>query len=213
MPFCAIVPPYILSRLAQSEPRAGHVAEAAKLTLELTARLGAERRKPPVQTLEETARAIERACVRIIYDERGHTQLPGARVRSEGDAAIADCVVDEAYDAAGIAYAFFDKVFDRNSIDGRGMHLVSSVHYARDFDNAFWNGRQMVYGDGDGKAFTGFTTCLDIIGHELAHGITQHECGLAYEGQAGALNESISDVFGSLLKQWHRKQNATKRIG
>jgi Zn-dependent metalloprotease len=90
------------------------------------------------------------------------------------------------------------------------MRLDSSVHYSTDYDNAFWNGMQMVYGDGDGTIFDRFTKCLDVIGHELTHGVTQYEAGLAYHDQPGALNESCSDIFGVLVKQWKLKQTADK---
>jgi Zn-dependent metalloprotease len=110
---------------------------------------------------------------------------------------------------AGMTYDFYWQVLQRNSIDGRGMRLDSSVHYDTDFNNAFWNGRQMTYGDGDGKLFTGFTRAIDVIAHELSHGVTQYTVpggGLVYEGESGALNESFSDVFGSVVKQWSLKQ-------
>ena len=95
----------------------------------------------------------------------------------------------------------------------RSQGIDSSVHYSKRFNNAFWNGRQMVYGDGDGKLFTGFTHALDVIAHELTHGVTQYTVpggGLVYDGQSGALNESMSDVFGSVVKQWHLKQTVKK---
>ncbi len=88
------------------------------------------------------------------------------------------------------------------------MRLDSTVHYGKDYDNAFWNGQEMVYGDGDGDLFRRFTVSLDVIGHELTHGVTGAEADLDYEGEPGALNEHFSDVFGSLLKQWHLKQKA-----
>ena len=72
---------------------------------------------------------------------------------------------------------------------------------ASSYDNAFWDGTQMVFGDGDGTVFNRFTIAVDVIGHELTHGVTEHAAGLVYQGQSGALNESISDVFGSLVKQ------------
>jgi Zn-dependent metalloprotease len=90
------------------------------------------------------------------------------------------------------------------------MRLDSTVHFGTDYDNAFWNGQQMVYGDGDGQIFQRFTKCIDVIGHELTHGVTQYEAGLAYRNQPGALNESMSDVFGSLVKQYALKQTADK---
>jgi len=75
------------------------------------------------------------------------------------------------------------------------------VHFGVGYDNAFWDGRQMVYGDGDNELFQRFTIAVDVIGHELTHGVTQYEAGLVYWEQPGALNESMSDVFGSLVKQ------------
>jgi Zn-dependent metalloprotease len=145
---------------------------------------------------------------RTVYDATSGTDLPGKLVRGEGDPPVNDPAVNEAYDAAGATYDFFKEVYDRNSIDDRGLRLDSTVHYSIQYDNAFWNGSQMVYGDGDGQIFNRFTKAIDVIGHELAHGITQYEAGLIYRGEQGALNESMSDVFGSLVKQWVRKQTA-----
>ena len=151
---------------------------------------------------------------RTIYNAQEESALPGTLVRGEGGAKSKDVTINEAYDYSGVVYDFYSKVFERNSVDDRGMRLDSSVHFREDptepFDNAFWNGSQMIYGDGDGKTFQRFTKCLDVIGHELTHGITQYEAGLAYHGQSGALNESFSDVFGSLVKQWKNKQTAAK---
>ena len=84
----------------------------------------------------------------------------------------------------------------------------ATVHYGKKYDNAFWDGAQMVFGDGDGKLFNRFTISVDIVGHELSHGVTEDEAQLAYFNQAGALNESVSDVFGSLIKQYALKQTA-----
>ena len=90
------------------------------------------------------------------------------------------------------------------------MSIVSYVHYDVNYDNAFWDGSEMVYGDGDGEIFARFTKSIDVIGHELTHGVTQYEANLAYSNQPGALNESMSDVFGSLVKQRTLKQTAAK---
>jgi Zn-dependent metalloprotease len=129
-------------------------------------------------------------------------------VRGEGDPPSSDLMVNEAYDGSGATYDFYQEVFDRNSIDDRGMRLDSTVHFGQDYDNAFWDGSQMVYGDGDGILFERFTKSLDVIGHELTHGVTQHEANLVYSKQPGALNESFSDVFGSLVKQYVLGQTA-----
>src|SRR6185312_15543366 len=113
---------------------------------------------------------------------------------------------DEAYDGLGATYQLYSEAFDRDSIDDAGMPLLGSVHYDVDYDNAFWDGRQMVFGDGDGELFNRFTISLDVIGHELTHGVTADEAGLVYFRQSGALNESVSDVFGVLVKQYHLGQ-------
>ncbi|WP_322403599.1 M4 family metallopeptidase [Massilia luteola] len=150
---------------------------------------------------------------RTVYDAHHKTRLPGKLVRTETAAPVADTAVNEAFDGAGATYDFYLQILHRNSIDGRGLGIDSSVHYSKSFNNAFWNGRQMVYGDGDGKLFTGFTHALDVIAHELTHGVTQYTVpggGLVYDGQSGALNESVSDVFGSIVKQWHLKQTVRK---
>jgi Zn-dependent metalloprotease len=99
-------------------------------------------------------------------------------------------------------------VYGRNSIDGAGEPMISTVHYGQSYDNAFWTGSQMVYGDGDGMLFTAFTGPLEVTGHELTHGVTQYTAALDYHGESGALNESVSDVFGSLIKQYHLRQTA-----
>jgi Zn-dependent metalloprotease len=147
---------------------------------------------------------------RTIYDAKHSQDLPGTSVRSEGQAAVADTAVDQAYDGLGDTFDFYLKVYDRNSIDNAGLPLLASVHFGNNYDNAFWNGQQMVFGDGDNNLFTGFTGATDVIGHELTHGVTGSEANLTYQGQSGALNESISDVFGSMVKQYKLKQTSAQ---
>lgn len=136
-----------------------------------------------------------------VYDAQNEEILPGALVRETGDPPTEDPAVNEAFDGAGATYDLYLEAFDRNSIDDRGMRLDSTVHYGEAYENAFWNGRQMVYGDGDGRIFNRFTKSVDVIGHELTHGVIQYEADLAYQDQPGALNESFADVFGSLVQQ------------
>lgn len=147
---------------------------------------------------------------RTVYDAKNGLTLPGKLARGESDPSSKDKAVNEAFLGSGKTYDFFSKVYDRNSIDDRGMRLDSTVHYDFEYNNAFWNGRQMVYGDGDGQIFERFTIALDVIAHELTHGVTQYEAGLVYRNQPGALNEHFSDVFGSLVKQYAKKQKANK---
>jgi Zn-dependent metalloprotease len=156
-----------------------------------------------------TAEPSSQKC-RKVYDEHNTTDLPGDIVRNEDDPASGDIAINEAYDGAGATYDFYKDVFDRNSIDDKGLCIVSSVHYDQSYDNAFWDGKQMVYGDGDGDLFTSFTHCIDVIGHELTHGVTQYEADLVYNNQPGALNESFSDVMGILVKQRVLGQTADK---
>jgi Zn-dependent metalloprotease len=147
---------------------------------------------------------------RSIFDSAGQETDPptGDLVRKEGGPATDDEAVTEAYDGLGATYTFYDDVFQRDSIDGQGMALNAYVHFAQGFNNAFWDGAEMVFGDGDGIVFVRFTKSLDVIGHELTHGVTEHTAGLDYHKQPGALNESMSDVFGSLIKQYHLSQSA-----
>jgi Zn-dependent metalloprotease len=128
----------------------------------------------------------------------------------EGDAPSEDPAVNEAYDGAGATYDLYFDAYQRRSLDDLGLRLDSTVHYQRQYDNAFWDGRQMVYGDGDGELFNRFTLAIDVIGHELTHGVTQYTSNLNYSQQSGALNESFSDVFGSLVKQRTRGQTASQ---
>ncbi|WP_416666371.1 M4 family metallopeptidase [Egbenema bharatensis] len=138
---------------------------------------------------------------RAVYDAKNSKSLPGVLVRSEGDPPSRDVAVNEAYDGAGQTYKLFRDVYNRNSIDDRGLRIDSTVHFDVRYDNAFWDGVQLVYGDGDERLFNRFTIALDVIGHELMHGIIQYEAGLLYRDESGALNESFSDIFGSLVKQ------------
>ncbi len=131
-------------------------------------------------------------------------------MRPAGAPASGDPAVDEAYDGVAASLALFRDVFGRDSYDGRGAFVTATVHYARDYDNAFWDGTQLVFGDGDGKVFGRFTRPVDVLGHELTHAVTQFTAGLTYSGQSGALNESVSDVFASCLKQRLRGETATE---
>ncbi len=201
---CSIVPPYVLRALAASgDPvlaaRAGEALahdetlRRARVTAEVRPRAGSPGPRPEAGTAAGPQRSI--------HDAEQGTTLPGTRVRAEGEPATGDTAVSEAYDGLGATWALWQEAYGRTSLDDKGLPLVATVHYGRDYDNAFWDGSQMVFGDGDGVVFLGFTRSVDVIGHELAHGVTQYTSGLNYQGQSGALNESVSDVFGVLVKQ------------
>ncbi|WGT63861.1 M4 family metallopeptidase [Variovorax paradoxus] len=203
------VPPYLLDRLAE---RAGaHASARAAQTLmidrehrglrEAAATQGVSSGRPPAYVRRDSPQ-------RAVHDAEHTMSLPGKLVRAEGQAPTNDIAADEAYDYLGATYRLYRDIYERDSIDGAGMPLTGSVHYGNDYDNAFWNGKQMVFGDGDGEVMNRFTIAVDIIGHELTHGVIDHESGLVYQGQSGALNESICDVFGVLVKQHLLKQTA-----
>jgi Zn-dependent metalloprotease len=145
-------------------------------------------------------------CNREVYDGQNKAALPGKLVRIEGDPATGDGEVDRAYDGAGAVFDLYSEEFNRNSIDGFGMTMVQSVHHRRKYNNAFWDGTQMAYGDGDGEIFQTFTE-LSVIAHEISHGVVQHSGGLIYQGQSGALNESYADVFGAMTQQHNLSQS------
>jgi Zn-dependent metalloprotease len=199
-----ITPPFILTRLLDSENVA--IRQAALASLITTAQLRGER---TVRGLIAGALATPADGRRSVYDCDHSTFLPFATlVRSEGDGAVADPSANRAFDGFGTTRSFYSEVFQRNSIDDRGMRLQGYVHRGHRYNNAFWDGQEMVFGDGDGHVFSDFTGSLDVIAHELAHGVTENTAGLEYHGQSGALNESLSDVTGSMVKQWSLGQTA-----
>ena len=206
----SIVPPYLLNRLAETDDdRVLRASAAARRSLLVDPPLRLERatlsaRRPTAAAARETDTRVNRT----ISDAQGQETLPGVTVRRETDPATDDIAVTEAFDGLGATHALFLDVFGRNSIDDGGLPLLATVHYGDEYDNAFWEGSRMVFGDGDGEVFNRFTASLSVIGHELAHGVTQYTSALEYQGQSGALNESISDVFGALVEQYDRGQTA-----
>ncbi len=200
-PCCpGFLPPVLLRAVA--ERGTPQQRERARRTLAVDGLLRATRAASPTPRAAPGAQAgSPRGPRRTIADAAGTEDLPGRVVREEGGAPTGDLAADEAYDGLGATWTLFAEAYGRDSIDGRGLPLQATVHYGSDYDNAFWDGTRMVFGDGDGELFGRFTASLDVIGHELAHGVTETEAGLVYEGQSGALNESVSDVFGSLVRQ------------
>jgi Zn-dependent metalloprotease len=209
-PIFCILPPHILHNIARygSEKERDAALRALALdgtlrTSRLTYSLAGGLKVPhPAAALAPPQEK------RSIYDAGHGSNLPGKLLRGEGQAPVSDSSVNQAYDGLGDTFNFYLKVYQRNSIDNAGMTLTASVHYENDYNNAFWNGQQMVFGDGDGTIFSGFTGSTDVVGHELTHGVTGSEANLTYQGQSGALNESISDVFASMVKQYKLNQTA-----
>ncbi|GAA1296456.1 M4 family metallopeptidase [Streptomyces sanglieri] len=207
--FCTIVPPQVLDKLSQSDNP--DLAGPARRTLEGDAARRTRRQMATVVTVPVAPASDGEASdkpERVLYDCRNGTQLPGTKVRAEGQEPTKDASVNRAYAGLGATFELLLKAYGRRSIDGNGLPLIGSVHYDEKYNNAFFDGEQMVFGDGDGEIFLDFTVAIDVIGHELTHGLTQYTANLSYYGQSGALNESMSDVFGSLVKQYSLGQSA-----
>ncbi len=206
LPNYSLIPPYMLEEIINNGDT--RQKDHASLTLIDINRLLIT--DPVPQANKKYDNINKNKLVRSISDAKNQESLPGILVRKEADPATSDIAVNEAYDYLGITYNFFWQKFGRRSLNNQGMPLDASVHYSTSYQNAFWNGERMVFGDGDGQIFNRFTIAIDIIAHELAHGVTESEAGFAYYGQSGALNESISDVFGAMVKQFHNNQTAAQ---
>jgi Thermolysin metallopeptidase, alpha-helical domain/Thermolysin metallopeptidase, catalytic domain len=188
----SFIPPYLLRRIAETDPS---VADRCSHTLEIDARLRG-RRTPGAAPEATTAAAV----AWTVHSADGSEELPGSPVRSAGEPASGDAAVDEA--ATGIEASLdLAAAYGRASYDGNGATVLATVHYGQRYANAFWDGTQLVFGDGDGRIFDRFTKPVDVLGHEFAHAVTQHTAGLVYQDQPGALNESVSDVFAACMKQ------------
>jgi Zinc metalloprotease (elastase) len=207
-----ILPPHIQKKIVEN----GTPVQRSRViqTIQVTDQLREARQAMAGVPAPVKPEAAPPAKQRTIYSADNTTTLPGQVVRQEGGPAVGDAAVDEAYIGAGATYDLYWDIYQRSSVDGNGMPLNSTVHYDKNYENAFWNGQQMVYGDGDEdlpveqRIFNRFTIAIDVIGHELTHGVTQYTGNLDYANQPGALNESFSDVFGSLVKQYKLGQAA-----
>jgi Zn-dependent metalloprotease len=190
-----IIPPYIHERIAQHA-----VTEDQRDSFLRTFTHDTE---------NPLAAGTVRHLNRTVYNAQNSTEdLPrddimikehGALISKEQDPSTD---ANECYAGFGKTYDFYFQFFNRDSINGRGLKLDGFVHFGKGYLNAFWDGSEMVFGDGDGLVFNGFTDELDVIGHELTHGVVQYSSPLDYSFQSGALNESLADVFGIMIKQW-----------
>ena len=201
---CTFIPPYLLERIAASDHAA---ADHCRATLERDRQIRAGREVPrqaaaPAPAAGGPAWAVHTAA-------NGST-LPGSVVRAAGQPASGDTSVDEAAEGITATLSLYADVYGRASYDGDGAEVVLSVHYEQGYDNAFWNGTQLVFGDGDGKIFGTFTKPIDVLGHEFTHAVTKFSADLTYQGQSGALNESVSDCFGMCVKQRFLGQTAAQ---
>ena len=146
---------------------------------------------------------IHTAKNREMHNLNQGTSLPGPLSRTEGQAPVSDATVNNNYDKLGVVYDCYQQLFARDSYNGAGAKLISSVHYSNNYVNAFWNGTQMVYGDGDGSTASNLAHSMDVTAHELTHAVTSSESNLTYSGESGGLNEAMSDIFGNVC-EWFR---------
>lgn len=201
---CTYVPPFILNKLGQ----AGR--ESARRSFQRSQAMrdqrGAHNRDRVASEIATAPTDIE--ARRRVFDSQGRWQTRVEMVRDEGADPVADEVANQVYDFAGVVRDYLEQQLGRNSIDNMGMNLILNVHFGEAYDNAFWNGVEMVFGDGDGQLFANFANSLDVVAHELAHGVTENTAQLDYFGQSGALNEHFSDVFGAAITQHYLGQDA-----
>ena len=192
----SIIPPYMLEKLAGANLDKNSFVSTYNQTVEMQ----------KTALAPEPRDQVDYHGARQVHDTNGTEQLPGTQIRAEGQPPSRDSEVDSVYDFTGIVRDFYQKEYNRNSIDGQGMKFISTVNYGNNYENAFFNGSQMAYGrPGASSPFKTFVL-LDITAHEITHGVTQKEAGFWYFGQSGALHESLSDVFGELIKQYSKNQ-------
>ena len=192
---CHFIPQYLLDTLAGAPDT--EAAARGRRTMAIDARVRAPSSRPRRRP-ERRGRSTTPTTVRT--SRASWSARPGSP-RS------GDVTVDEAATGITESLALFADL-GRASYDDKGATVVATVHYEQDYDNAFWDGNQLVFGDGDGRVFDRFTKPIDVLGHELSHAVTQFTADLTYQGQSGAMNESISDVFGACIKQRSLGQDA-----
>lgn len=196
--FCCIVPDHMQSAEMRatigelrSAPRLLHEHKPAAVSQGIIGRLGT--------FLHLTSPPPAPPATVLLYDAQHQKTLPGTPIlHPTAGGNDAEC---RAFKYATETLKVFKDVFNRDSLDGNGMSIGSTVRFGEDFNNGYFNGEEMVYGEGDGKSFSDFTADIEVIAHELTHGMTASISNLVYQGQSGALNEHISDVFGTIVKQ------------
>jgi Zn-dependent metalloprotease len=204
---CTFVPPFLLERIASSSSEAADHCRAT-LAVDQAFRSRRESATATGAGASTAGEAAAAAAAWVVDTAKNGSTLPGSLVRSAGQPASGDAAVDEAADGIVATLGLYADIYGRSSYDAKGAEVVLTVHYEQNYDNAFWNGEQLVFGDGDGKIFGSFTKPIDVLGHEFTHAVTQYTAGLTYQGQSGALNESVSDCFGSCVKQRALAQTA-----
>lgn len=200
---CMYIPQHITDRIARNARGLGLDPEAARQTAVASQALRQQRRTAATtDTLAALRPPQPGKGDRQIFDDGNTWNVNVTFIRGEGDPPVAGANANAAYDALGKVREFYREVLGRDSIDNAGLTIVGNVNFGVQYDNAFWDGTEMVFGNGDNVIFKDFTGDLDVPGHELTHGVTQYTAGLLYTDQPGALNESFSDIFGACIDQY-----------
>ena len=204
---CHFIPPHVLDKLARNAR--GDIRRNTQLTIHQSKLSRTSRSRKQISTDRlASAIATEGEGPRQVYDCQHQWVQRVSLVRSEGGPATSDEAVNNAYDFSGKVRDFFNHLLERNSYDNMGSDLILNVHFGAAYNNAFWDGDELTFGDGDGVIFVNFAKSLDVVAHEFSHGVTQFTADLDYYSQSGALNESFSDVFGSAITQYTLGQDA-----
>ncbi len=154
---------------------------------------------------------IQTARNRKTYTAANKPRIPGTLVLQETSGSTTDAVINTIHSHTGTVYDYYKNRHNRDSYNNAGATLISTGHYNRNYVNAYWNGSQMVYGDGDGVQ-SGPLCVLDVVGHELTHAVTERTAGLIYQNQSGALNEAMSDIFGSFIEKYKDDVQGTNQF-
>ena len=195
---CCFIPEVVIDELN----KAGDNIQKPDVQMDKSIRM----RRSSMTLMASLLPATPGTSARRVFDSQntGSTRLK--IIREEGAMSIMDTDANAAYDNGGLVRDYFKTVLGWNSINDDGLDLIFNVHYMVKYNNAFWDGEQMTFGDGDGVNFQNFVRALDVTAHELTHGIVQYTANLEYKGQSGALNEHFADVFGTAIKQWAAKE-------
>ena len=205
---CFYVPAHIIDHIAKNARQLGMDPEPVQRTALASQAQRQERRATMNATLANLTPPHPGKSDRQIFNDEHQWVVGVTLVRGEGDSAVAQANANAAYDGLGATREFYSEVLGRDSIDNAGLTLLGNVDFGVQYDNAFWDGTEMVFGNGDNVVFKDFTLDVDVCGHELTHGVTQYTAGLLYTDQPGAMNEAFSDIFGSCVDQYVHKLDA-----
>jgi thermolysin len=150
------------------------------------------------------------------YDARNRSRLPGTLATDSNDTwdllgrtSPGQPALVDAHVYASVTDAYYQSIHNFDWVSYYPQGMVSSAHLKRNYSNAYWNGSQMAYGDGDGVTFVELCGDLDVVAHELSHGVTSATSDLIYRDESGALNEAFSDIMGTSVEFYYGSGNWT----